>query len=146
MEKKMNKIYDSLLSMSEVDTINFGKKLSEFIKPGDIYTLKGDLGAGKTTFIKGVLKGLGYEGLVTSPTYTLINEYMSNPKVIHIDCYRENNLERWKMIGINEYFDNTSVIFIEWPEILDSTLPLDNIYKIQIKSISKNKRNIEILK
>ena len=142
----MNKIYDSLLSMSEVDTINFGKKLSEFIKPGDIYTLKGDLGAGKTTFIKGVLKGLGYEGLVPSQTYTLINEYMSNPKVIHIDCYRENNLERWKMIGINEYFDNTSVIFIEWPEILDSTLPLDNLYKIQIKSISKNKRNIEILK
>ena len=72
--------------------------------PGEIYKLFGELGAGKTTFIKGVLEELGYNALVTSPTYTLINEYEIYPKIIHIDCYRESNLDRWHMLGINEYF------------------------------------------
>ena len=141
----MNKKCNFGISLNEDETIEFGKKLVEYIEPGDIYKLQGNLGAGKTTFIKGVLEAMGYSGIVNSPTYTLINEYMIEPRVIHIDCYRENNLNRWYMLGINEYFDNNSVVFIEWPEILEPILPLKNIYNIRIKSLSENKREINLI-
>ena len=134
------------ISSNESETIAFGKKLAKYIVPGDIYKLYGNLGAGKTTFIKGVIEELGYNGIVNSPTYTLINEYEFSQKIIHIDCYRENNLDRWYMLGINEYFDNDTIVFIEWPEILEPILPLKNIFNIQIKSISENKRDIQFLK
>jgi len=133
------------ISSNERETIAFGKELAKYIMPGEIYKLFGELGAGKTTFIKGVLEELGYNALVTSPTYTLINEYEIYPKIIHIDCYRESNLDRWHMLGINEYFNNDSIVFIEWPEILEPILPLKNIFNIQIESLSKNKRDIKFI-
>ena len=140
----MNKKCNFGVSFNVDETIAFGKKLAKYVEAGDIYKLEGDLGAGKTTFIKGVLEAMGYSGIVNSPTYTLINEYMIEPKVIHIDCYREDNLDRWHMLGINEYFDNKSIVFIEWPEILEPILPLNNLYKISIESLSENKREIRL--
>ena len=142
----MDKKCDFGISLSVEETVSFGKKLAMHIQPGEVYTLQGNLGAGKTTFIKGVLEGMGYLGIVNSPTYTLINEYMIEPKVIHIDCYREKNLDRWKMLGINEYFDDKSIIFIEWPEILEPILPLNKIYNIRIDSLSEDKREIKLIK
>ena len=133
------------ISLNIDDTINFSKELARNIEPGDIYKLEGDLGAGKTTFIKGVVNSLGYNGNVSSPTYTLINEYNTTPKIIHIDCYRENDLNRWHLLGINDYFDNQSIIFIEWPEILEQILPLENSYKIKIISLSEFKREIQLV-
>ena len=83
------------------DCINLGRKISNKLKPGDIISLEGNLGAGKTTFVKGILKGLNYKYDVTSPTFTLINEYHADIKVIHIDFYRESSSERWKVIGLD---------------------------------------------
>ncbi len=127
------------------ETIKFGKKIADLIEPGDVVKLYGNLGAGKTTFMKGVLSALGYKGVVTSPTYTLINEYDITPKVIHIDCYREGNLKRWHMLGIEEYFNNNLIVFIEWPEILETILPIKNCYDISFNFLSENKREIKFI-
>lgn len=138
----MKKDIDFGISYGINETIQFGKKLAKIIEPGDVFKLEGDLGAGKTTFIKGVVNALGYNGIVSSPTYTLINEYNINPKIVHIDCYREQNIDRWFFLGINDYFDDNSIIFIEWPEILESIIPINKSYKIRMKSIGNNKRDI----
>ena len=112
----MKKDIDFGISYGINETIQFGKKLAKIIEPGDVFKLEGDLGAGKTTFIKGVVNALGYNGIVSSPTYTLINEYNINPKIVHIDCYREQNIDRWFFLGINDYFDDNSIIFL-YPSI-----------------------------
>ena len=126
------------------NTEEFGVIFSKQISEGDIITINGDLGAGKTTFIKGILKGLEYRGNVNSPTYTLVNEYDSKFKVIHIDCYREQNLNRWLDIGIMDYLIGDNVVIIEWPLHIKNILP-ENIITINIDCISEFERKIKIL-
>ena len=129
---------------SEDDTINMGIELSAYIEKGDIIALHGDLGSGKTTLTKGIMKGLGYTSPVTSPTYTLINEYNSLKNVIHIDCYKESDLGIWISLGLNDYINNrNNIIIIEWPEILVGMLPDDTI-NLKLIHISQNKRNISL--
>ena len=127
------------------DTIKLGENLSKFLEGGDILKINGGLGSGKTTFVKGIAKGLGYNGLVTSPTFTLINEYLTSPKIIHIDCYREKNIERWNLLGITDYFTDYHIIIIEWPSILNKLLPNEYVHEIQIDHISENKRKITLI-
>ncbi|SVD41649.1 uncharacterized protein METZ01_LOCUS394503, partial [marine metagenome] len=76
-----------------------GEKFAHFIQRGDVYAFIGELASGKTTFIKGILKGLEFCRQVTSPTFTLVNEYDAKYPVIHVDCYREKDLERWVRLG-----------------------------------------------
>lgn len=118
-----------------------GEQFAGFVERGDIFTLSGNLAAGKTTFIKGVAKGLGFQGPVTSPTFTLVNEYQCEPVIIHIDCYREHNLSRWLEIGITEYFHRDAVVFIEWPDRIDQLLP-EYAFPMEFRHISENKREI----
>lgn len=131
----------SKITKSNLETEQLGLKFSKKISKGDIIALNGNLGSGKTTFVKGVLKGLNYEYDVTSPTYTLINEYHANFNVIHIDCYREKDLNRWLSIGITDYFVDDYILFIEWYENIKSILP-KNINLINFKMISENERLI----
>ena len=127
---------------SEQDTINLGVELSKYIENGDIIALHGDLGSGKTTLTKGIMQGLEYAYAVTSPTYTLLNEYSSRKDVIHIDCYKESDLGIWISLGLNDYINNKeNIIVIEWPELLISILP-DDVINIRLNHISKNKREI----
>jgi tRNA threonylcarbamoyladenosine biosynthesis protein TsaE len=84
-------------------TVNSGEQFAGFIEKGDVFAFIGELASGKTTFIKGILKGLEYKKPVTSPTFTLVNEYDAKFPVIHIDCYREDELERWIKLGMNDY-------------------------------------------
>lgn len=102
-------------SKSYLDTEKLGIEFSKIVSKGTIVLLNGDLGSGKTTFAKGVLRGLNYAEEVTSPTYTLINEYNADHDVIHIDCYREKNINRWLNIGLIDYFTTENILFIEWP-------------------------------
>tara|TARA_Y100001970_G_C14209177_1_gene845899 strand:+ start:1779 stop:2204 length:426 start_codon:yes stop_codon:yes gene_type:complete len=111
------------LTKNNIETEELGIEFSKKISGGDVITLNGNLGSGKTTFVKGVLKGLNYRAEVTSPTYTLINEYNADFNVIHIDCYREKNINRWLNIGLIDYFEGNNILFIEWPEIIESILP-----------------------
>ena len=88
------------------------KSFSGKLKLGDIVLLYGQLGSGKTTFVKGVLKGFNFKDEVTSPTFSLINEYDASKKIIHIDCYREKNIDRWINIGIIDYFNSENIVLI----------------------------------
>ena len=132
------------ISNSPEQTQLFGIDFSNKISKGDIIAINGELGAGKTTFIKGVLKGLGYRGNVKSPTYTLINEYDSKYKTIHIDCYREKNINRWLDVGIMDYLNGDDIVIIEWAEYINSILP-NNIINIDIHHISESDRKIKFL-
>ena len=118
----MIKIFNTI-TMNHNETENLGFKFSKLISKGDIITLNGDLGSGKTTFVKGVLKGLSYNQEVTSPTYTLINEYNALYNIIHIDCYREKKIDRWLNIGLMDYFETDGIFFIEWAENIKDLLP-----------------------
>ena len=139
----MKQGWEGRVTSSAEETIELGKALSEFIEAGDIMTLDGNLAAGKTTFVKGVLSGLNSKSEVTSPTFTLINEYEAKYRVIHMDCYRENNLQRWVNLGIQDYFYSDDVKIIEWPEIISALIPKDHI-SITLKSVSEFERKIYI--
>lgn len=131
------------VTSSAEETIELGKSLSKYIESGDIITLEGNLAAGKTTFVKGILSGLNFENEVTSPTFTLINEYEAIHRVIHMDCYRENNLQRWINLGIQDYFYSDDIKIIEWPEIISKLIPKDSI-SIILTSVSEFGRRIYI--
>ena len=133
---KLNKI-----SKNEEDTFNLGMEYSEDILSGSVIGLIGDLASGKTTFVKGMLKGLGYKYDVTSPTFTLINEYFAKVKVFHIDFYRDNNLSRWQNIGFQEILNSKGIVIIEWADLLPELLP-DNIKKIYFEHCDNQYRRI----
>ena len=126
---------------SEKECELLGQAISDKLNTGDVISLEGDLGSGKTTFVKGVLKGLNYQYDVTSPTFTLINEYAADLKVIHIDFYRENDIRRWKEIGIDEYLYSNNLVLIEWGNMINDILP-NNVIRIYFEHITLNKRKI----
>lgn len=127
-----------IVTNSEKETIELGKKFGRILESGDVVALEGGLAAGKTTFIKGVCDELKIEEDVGSPTFTLINEYNGQMPVYHIDCYREHSIKGWLDIGIEEYlFDHEGVTIIEWSEMIAELLP-DNIIKIEIEQDFKN--------
>ena len=130
------------ITKNNIETEKLGYNFSRKVSPGDIISLNGNLGSGKTTFVKGVLKGLNYQHEVTSPTYTLINEYNADYKIIHIDCYRESDVNRWLNIGLMDYFSTDNILFIEWPEKIKDILP-NNINKLFFEIVSINERLIK---
>ena len=129
---------------SPEETISYAKSIASSFRPGDIYGLNGQMASGKTTFIKGLLMGMEYNDMVNSPTFTLINEYHAIHKVIHIDCYREDNIDRWLDLGIFEYFSSDAIVLIEWPEIISDILPESTKY-INFEVLENNKRKIKII-
>lgn len=104
-------------NLLEADMLAFASHLACIIPPGTIIFLYGPLGAGKTTFARSFLRGLGYEGKVKSPTYTLVESYEMMEKIIyHFDFYRLSDPTELNHIGIQEYFSKDSICLIEWPE------------------------------
>ena len=126
------------------ETIQLGEHFATFVEKGDVFSFVGELASGKTTFIKGILKGLNFDKPVTSPTFTLVNEYDAKFPVIHIDCYREDEQERWIKLGINDYMDEENVVIIEWADKMKSILPINTI-QIQFSHKSINSREIFLL-
>jgi len=120
------------------------KWLFENIDDNHIICLEGQLGAGKTAFVKQAIAYLKSKDEVTSPTYSIINEYhLENGKLYHMDLYRLNSIEEALDIGIEEYLDSKNLCFIEWPEIINPILPLSTVY-IKIDVIEDSSRKLII--
>ena len=123
---------DSKVTSSTVEqTREWGKKLGERLRGGDVVTLTGDLGAGKTAFAQGVGEGLGITDPITSPTFTLIHEYIAQQeppvRLVHMDLYRLQRPEEAEVIGVGDSFVDDAICLIEWPEIIEDYLPEDRL-------------------
>jgi tRNA threonylcarbamoyladenosine biosynthesis protein TsaE len=114
----------TLLLENEEATVKLGGKLAAFMRPGLVVYLRGNLGSGKTTLVRGLLRGLGFTGKVKSPTFTIVESYaISRLDLYHIDFYRFTNPMEWRDSGFREYFDGTSICIVEWPEHAGELLP-----------------------
>ncbi|MBR6224013.1 MAG: tRNA (adenosine(37)-N6)-threonylcarbamoyltransferase complex ATPase subunit type 1 TsaE [Lachnospiraceae bacterium] len=134
-------------SNSENDTFEYARRMGENAKPGEIYCLNGDLGTGKTVFSKGFAKGLGIEDHITSPTFTIVQEYEGRLKLYHMDVYRIADSEEMYEIGFDEMVEGDGVCLIEWAQIIDDILPKDRISVTIRKNLDKglDHREIEIV-
>lgn len=137
------------------ETDEFGIRLGKLLKPGDVVCLNGELGAGKTTLTKSIGLGLGVEDYITSPTFSLINEYEGRYPVYHFDVYRLENADELYDLGFDEYFYGKGVSIIEWADKIEKFLPeerivldienRDNIDERKVKITIKGSRYNEIL-
>ena len=129
------------ISKSEKDTLNIAKKYAETLNKGDVVILQGELGAGKTAFVKGVADYFGLTG-VTSPTYAYLNVY--GDLIYHYDCYRLSSGEDALSLGLTDYFNGDNICFIEWAENIADVLP-KNAKKVKIsKTQNLSERIIEL--
>lgn len=112
---------------SAAETGMLGEKLGTLLGAGDLICLYGGLGAGKTCFAQGVARGLGIEGAVTSPTFTLINEHYGRLPFFHMDVYRLDSVTEMEDLGYEEYFYDGGVTLVEWAEKIDELLPEDRL-------------------
>ncbi len=127
------------------DMKDLANKLTKKIENGQVYLLKGDLGAGKTTLVKMISENLNVEEPAGSPTFALVNIYNGDMKINHLDLYRLEFPEEIESFEYEDYFyPSDSVTFIEWPEKAESYLPRDFI-EITIKNLQDNKRLVEIV-
>ncbi|MFH1292264.1 MAG: tRNA (adenosine(37)-N6)-threonylcarbamoyltransferase complex ATPase subunit type 1 TsaE [bacterium] len=131
------------ITNSEQQTMDFGKQLAHKLQGGDILLLKGELGAGKTTLVKGLAQGLGIANEITSPTFSLMNVY---DQLIHIDTYRLKNEDELMAIGIEDYLgDEKYICVIEWPEKIKNLLKNKKIISVEIVHLDENRRKIAVI-
>ncbi len=121
-----------IITNSPDETKAFGYRIGKILAVGDILCLVGDLGAGKTTLTQSIARGLDVDDYVTSPTFTLINEYEGRFPVYHFDVYRINDIEEMYDLGYEEYFGLKGVTIIEWANMIEEILPKERL-NIEIK-------------
>ena len=124
---------------SPEETEMFAAKLAGYLEAGDLLTLEGGLGAGKTTFTKGLAKGLGIKRMVNSPTFTILKQYSGNLNLNHLDVYRLENSD--EDIGFDELFADEAVSVVEWAQFIEEFLPEERL-EIIIERLSDEKRAI----
>lgn len=112
-------------SNSPEQTAEFAMKLGRHLQPGDIIALEGDLGAGKTTFTKGLAQGLDIKKTVNSPTFTIIKEYQGRMPLYHMDVYRVE--DAFEDLGFDEYFEGDGVTVVEWAHLIGDQLPSERL-------------------
>ncbi|MGE4214897.1 MAG: tRNA (adenosine(37)-N6)-threonylcarbamoyltransferase complex ATPase subunit type 1 TsaE [Anaerotignaceae bacterium] len=125
-------------SYSPEETKALGKKLGEEAKAGSIYCLSGDLGVGKTVFTKGFAQGLGVtDQYITSPTFTIINEYQGRLKLYHFDVYRISCIDEMDDTGYEDYFFGNGVCLVEWAELVKEVIPQQAVWITVEKNLEK---------
>lgn len=134
----------TFITENEAQTIELAKTLTNYLKPGMTLLLEGDLGAGKTTFSKGIGEGLGIKRIIKSPSYTIIREYQEGEyPLYHIDLYR---LEEGEVsdLGLEEYFDGSGITLVEWASIAPEDMPEERLeIKLAVSADSINQRTIQ---
>ena len=135
----------TLISRSAEDTQIIGKIIGENLSNGDVVALIGELGSGKTCITQGIARGIGVpeEYQITSPTFTLINEYPGKTILYHVDIYRLSGSQDLEDMGYEEYFYTDGIIVIEWAEKIKELLPEDCFY-IHLRYLDENKRELKI--
>ncbi len=133
------------VTRSPYQTVALAKALAKHLKQRDVVALYGELGSGKTTFIKGLAAGLGAEKVegVRSPTFVLLNLYKGRLPVYHMDLYRVQNVERLYDIGYEEYAFGEGVLVIEWAEKAEQALPPGTI-RVSLRSVGKRSREVRL--
>jgi tRNA threonylcarbamoyladenosine biosynthesis protein TsaE len=137
---------------SEAETISFAERLASRLVPGDVVALNGDLGSGKTQFVKGVCLGLGVVDVVTSPSFVIMNQYKAARNgtasfpIFHFDFYRIGSINELFDLGVEEYFYGKGICLIEWARAATSLLPMKR-YEVALSALSQeNMREITIEK
>lgn len=132
-----------VISHDPRETHSFGETLGKNLRPGDVVALSGDLGAGKTCLVQGIARGLevleGYE--ITSPAFTLINEYPGRLTLYHMDMYRLSGVRDLNDIGFDACFNDRGVVVVEWAEKIRETLP-EGAFFISLEYLEENKRKL----
>lgn len=125
-------------SFSREDTFNFAKALGENAKPGEVYCLSGDLGVGKTVFAQGFGAGLGIEEPMSSPTFTILQEYTEGRlPLYHYDVYRVGDVDEMEETGFYEYVGGEGVALIEWAELIEEIIPANAVHVLIEKDVEK---------
>lgn len=123
------------------ETIRVAEEYAKTLKKGDVVLLRGEMGAGKTAFIKGVAKTLGITDEITSPTYAYMNDY--DGILYHFDCYRLSSGEDAEALGLTDYFYGNGICVVEWSENISSVLP-ENAKIVTIEKLGDDKRKISL--
>ncbi len=131
------------VTRSADETERVGERLGRRLVPGEVVALSGELGAGKTCFIRGLARGLGVTQGVSSPTFVIVNQYTGRMPVFHIDAYRTESLTELLDIGFDEYVSGDSVTVIEWSDKLEPLLPSGAI-RVRISGLGDEPRTIRI--
>lgn len=124
--------YSKIITNNESETKQAGYEFAKKLKDGDIITLDGDLGAGKTVFTKGICEYFNVSDYVTSPTYTIVNEYKGDKDICHFDIYRLTEEEELYNIGFYEYLDNDAIKIVEWAKIIPEAFLGYNLIQVEI--------------
>lgn len=136
----VSKMKITLKTNSKAETVALGVKIAKYLVPNSVVTLAGDLGAGKTTLVSGIAKGLGIIEQVTSPTFNIMKCYFHKPiSLYHIDAYRLDGVN--KDIGLEEFIDGDGVCVVEWPNYISEMLPL-NALEIVIHNLGDDVREL----
>ncbi|MFP4330088.1 MAG: tRNA (adenosine(37)-N6)-threonylcarbamoyltransferase complex ATPase subunit type 1 TsaE [Alkalispirochaetaceae bacterium] len=114
------------------------------LEAGSVVALIGDLGTGKTAFVRGVASALGVTEPVTSPTYTIIAEYPGNPPLVHMDLYRLTDASEFELLGVEEYLEGDSITLIEWADRAMESLPDERTIIVEIRFAEGNRREFTI--
>lgn len=143
--KKIN-INNTTLTYFTLETINqAAQDFIEQIGTSTVFAFNGNMGAGKTTFIKAICETLGVEDTINSPTFSIVNEYeAADGRIIyHFDCYRINNIEEANEIGVEDYLYSGNLCFIEWSDNIASLLP-DTLITLEIEELDNGERRVMI--
>ncbi len=132
----------SFVTRSAAETIELGRALASQLEHGDVIAFYGDLGAGKTTMIKGIAAGLGVPEVVRSPSFVIVTEYAGRLPVYHIDLYRLNENSDFGAIGLDSYIEGEGICLIEWAERAEKVLP-DRAIRVRM-SVEGQGRLIEV--